>query len=100
MANLSGDALIAAETGLVKRCQEKQLWFGQACARVFQLIALAQDNTGKARAIRSGEVLWADTESRNRAQLADSLVKLKSIGFPFEFLAVQYGLTPRRSPTS
>jgi hypothetical protein len=94
MANLSGDALIAAETGLVKRCQEKQLWFGQALREVFQLIALAQGNTGKARAIRSGTVLWADTESRDRAQLADSLVKLKSIGFPFQWLAVQYGLTP------
>ncbi|WP_030525779.1 hypothetical protein, partial [Nocardia rhamnosiphila] len=30
MANLSGDALLAAETGLVKRVNEKKLWFGQA----------------------------------------------------------------------
>jgi hypothetical protein len=94
MANLSGDALIAAETGLVKRCQEKQLWFGQALREVFQLIALAQGNDAKARAIRSGTVLWADTESRNIAQLTDSLLKLKQIGFPLEWLAARYGLTP------
>lgn len=94
MANLSGDALIAAETGLVKRCQEKQLWFGQALREIFQLIALAQGNEAKAQAIRSGTVLWADTESRNQAQLADSLVKLRTIGFPFEWLAARYGLTP------
>ncbi|HEY5834991.1 phage portal protein [Streptomyces sp.] len=94
MANLSGDALIAAETGLVKRCQEKQLWFGQALREVFELIALARDENGKARALRGGEMLWADTQSRNIAQLTDSLLKLKQIGFPFEFLALRFGLTP------
>lgn len=94
MANLSGDALIAAETGLVKRCQEKQLWFGQALREVFELIALARDEGEKAKALRGGEVLWADTQSRNIAQLTDSLLKLKQIGFPFEFLAGRFGLTP------
>lgn len=94
MANLSGDALIAAETGLVKRCQEKQLWFGQALREVFQLIALAQGQEAKAKAIRSGTVLWADTESRNTAQLSDSLLKLRQLGFPFQWLAAKYGLTP------
>lgn len=94
MANLSGDALIAAETGLVKRCEEKQLWFGQAMREVFQLIALAQGQDAKARALRSGAVMWADTESRNTAQLADSLLKLKQLGFPFEWIASRYGLTP------
>lgn len=94
MANLSGDALIAAETGLVKRAQEKQLWFGHALREVFQLIALALGDTGRARALRGGEVLWADTQSRNIAQLTDSLLKLKQIGFPFEFLAARFGLTP------
>lgn len=94
MANLSGDALIAAETGLVKRTQEKQLWLGQALREVFRLIALAQGNTAKADALVAGSVLWADAESRNMAQLTDSLLKLKTIGFPFEFLAARYGLTP------
>jgi len=94
MANLSGDALIAAETGLVKKCQEKQLWFGQALREVFQLIAMARGESAKARAIAAGEVLWADTQSRNISQLTDSLLKLKQIGFPFEFLALRFGLTP------
>ncbi|WP_017599208.1 phage portal protein [Nocardiopsis lucentensis] len=94
MANLSGDALIAAETGLVKRTEEKQLWFGQALREVFALVALAQGDTSKARALRSGQVLWADAESRSHAQLADALTKLKQIGFPFEWIALRYGLTP------
>jgi hypothetical protein len=92
MANLSGDALLAAETGLVKRVDEKTIWFGQALREMFRLIALA---TGRdASPISAGQVIWADAESRSHAQLADALTKLKDIGFPFEWLALRYGLTP------
>ena len=94
MANLSGDALIAAETGLVKRVEEKQTWFGQGLRQAFSLIALAQGDESKARAIAAGQVLWADAESRSQSQLADALLKLRQIGFPFEWLASRYGLTP------
>ncbi|MFC8429906.1 phage portal protein [Streptomyces sp. NPDC057253] len=94
MANLSGDALIAAETGLVKRTEEKQLWFGQALREVFQLICLARGEDGKGKALAGGSVLWKDPQSRNLAQLTDSLLKLKQIGFPFEWLALRFGLTP------
>lgn len=94
MANLSGDALIAAEAGLVKRCEEKQLWYGLGLREVFRLVALARGDEATARAAQAGTVLWADAESRNVAQLTDSLLKLKTIGFPFEFLAARYGLTP------
>ncbi|WP_329544701.1 phage portal protein [Streptomyces sp. NBC_01356] len=94
MANLSGDALLAAETGLVKRVEEKQIWFGQALREMFRLIALAQGNDAKANAIAGGRLLWADAESRSQAQMADALLKLKQIGFPFEWLALRFGLTP------
>ncbi|MFC4494075.1 phage portal protein [Streptomyces ovatisporus] len=94
MANLSGDALIAAETGLVKRVQEKQVWFGQALREMYRLIALAQGNEAKAKAISGGTVLWADAASRSQAQTADAILKLRQIGFPFEYLALTYGLSP------
>jgi hypothetical protein len=94
MANLSGDALLAAETGLVKRVEEKQLWFGQALREIARLILLARGEDEKAKAMRAGAVLWADAESRSYAQLADALLKLRDIGFPFEWLALKYGLTP------
>ncbi|MFR0351797.1 phage portal protein [Streptomyces sediminimaris] len=99
MANLSGDALIAAETGLVKRVEEKQLWFGQALREVFQLICLARGEEDKAKALASSSVLWKDPQSRNLAQLTDSLLKLKQIGFPFEWLALRFGLTPTEVTT-
>ncbi|SFE54821.1 Phage portal protein, SPP1 Gp6-like [Actinopolyspora alba] len=94
LANLSGDALIAAETGLVQRVNEKQLWFGQALREMFRLVALAQGNEAKAKAVAGGSVLWADAESRSQSQMADALQKLRDIGFPFEWLALRYGLTP------
>jgi len=94
MSNLSADALLAAETGLVKRVEEKQLWYGQGIREAARLIALAQGQDAKAEALRSGRILWADAESRSHAQLADALVKLKGIGFPLEWLASKYGLTP------
>ncbi|MFJ6293204.1 phage portal protein [Streptomyces griseoviridis] len=99
MANLSGDALIAAETGLVKRVEEKQLWFGQALREVFQLICLARGEDAKGKALAGGSVLWKDPQSRNIAQLTDSLLKLKQIGFPFEWLALRFGLTPTEVTT-
>lgn len=94
MANLSADALKAAETGLVKKTQEKQLYFGEAIREVFRLVALVMDDTRKAKAIAGGKVIWKDAEMRSEAQLVDGLVKLRTIGFPFEFLAERYGLEP------
>lgn len=93
MSNVGSDTLLAAEAGLVKRVNEKQLWFGAALREMMRLVALAQGDKGRADAYRSGKVLWADTESRSQAQLVASLVQLKSIGWPFEDLARRYGLT-------
>lgn len=94
MANLAEGALLAAETGLVKRTEEKQIWQGQGLREMARLIALAQGADAKAAALRSGRVLWKDAESRSHAQMADALLKLKQLGFPFEWLALRYGLTP------
>lgn len=94
MANLAEGALLAAETGLVKRVEEKQIWSGQGLREMARLIALAKGEDAKAAALRSGRVLWKDAESRSHAQMADALLKLKQLGFPFEWLALRYGLTP------
>lgn len=96
MSNLSSDALIAAEGGLVKRTQEKQLWFGAGIREATALMAQAQTpgNNAKATALRAGRSMWADEEFRSQAQLADALLKLSQVGFPFEYLASKWGLSP------
>lgn len=94
MANLSGDALKAAETGLVKRTEEKSVSFGRAVKEIFALCCLVQDNEAKAKQCRRGTVLWKDIESRSEAQLVDGLLKMKQMGFPLRYLAERYGLSP------
>lgn len=92
MANLSAEALKAAETGLVKKVEESQLFFGPAVREVFRLMALVAGDDAAAGAAAAGRVQWRDPESRSEAQLVDALLKLQTIGFPFEWLAERYGL--------
>ncbi|NJP27096.1 phage portal protein [Microbispora sp. SCL1-1] len=91
MANMSADALKAAETGLVSRVRERQVYLGEAIREMWRLVALAQNDEARAKAIKTGTVLWADPESRSDAELVDSLVKLKGIGVPDEALWERYG---------
>jgi hypothetical protein len=94
LANLSAEALTAAETGLVSKTGERVTYFSSAIRETFRLVALAQDNNAKAKAIRSGTVVWADIQFRSLAQKVDALVKMRQIGFPMEWIAEQYGLEP------
>ena len=94
MANLSGDALIAAESGLVQKTAQKTTWFGAALREMFRLICLAQGNESKAKAVSSGRVLWADIPTASPAAKSALIQSLKTAGFSFHFIASKYGLTP------
>lgn len=94
IANVSGDAMKALETGLVARTREKTQHFGRAIRDVFELMALVQGDPGKAAAVRGGQVLWKDVENRSDAQLADALQKKAAIGYPLQYLLEQDGLPP------
>lgn len=95
IANISGDAMKALETGLVKRTEEKTQHFGRAIRDVFELVALVQGDTGRAAAVRGGQVLWRDVENRSDAQRADALSKKREIGYPLRYLLEQDGLPPQ-----
>jgi hypothetical protein len=86
IANVSGDAMKALETGLVKRTLEKTQHFGRAARDVFELIALVTDDAGKAEAVRSGTVLWKDVENRSDAQVSDAALKDRDIGLPLRYI--------------
>ena len=94
LSNLSGDALVAAETGLAKKVQEQQMFFSPAIRRVFRQIALVRGNRALADEARRGTVLWRNAENRSENQLADSLIKKKQIGYPFEWLLMEDGKSP------
>jgi hypothetical protein len=89
MANLSGDALKAAETGLVAKVQAKQDDFGDAWEEAIGL-ALGKDAD-------TAEVIWRDPESRTFAQLVDGVTKLhESLDIPRPMAYEMVGLSPQQ----
>jgi hypothetical protein len=82
IANLSAEALLAAETALSRKITEFQSIFGEAWERVFRLAAEMEGDTA-AQDDFAGEVQWRDMESRSLAQAADALGKLADqLGIP------------------
>lgn len=92
--NVSAEALTAAETGLVAKTRERTTYLSPGIRDIYRLVALAQDNDEKAKAVRSGTVVWDDFQYRALGQKVDALSKLHGMGFPFEWIAEQYGLHP------
>jgi hypothetical protein len=82
IANLSAEALLAAETALSRKISEFQSIFGESWERVFRLAAELDGHTESADDF-AGEVQWRDMESRSLAQAADALGKLADqLGIP------------------
>ncbi|MFJ7414647.1 phage portal protein [Streptomyces sp. NPDC098077] len=82
IANLSAEALLAAEQALARKVAEFQSVFGESWERVFRLAAEMEGNTTAADDFH-GEVNWRDMESRSLAQAADALGKLaETLGIP------------------
>lgn len=89
IANLSAEALLAAETALSRKIEEFRHSFGESWERVFRL---ASELEGDLESMEDfhGEVIWRDMEQRSLAQAADALGKLKEqLGIPAK------GLWPR-----
>jgi hypothetical protein len=94
MSNVNGEGLKASEIGLNKKVLEFQTFASAAMREVNRLIALVRNEDGLADAIRLAKVTWMNPEIRSEAQLADMLVKKKSIGYPFRYLLELDGVAP------
>jgi hypothetical protein len=88
----SAESLVAAESGLVAKVEERQRRFGEAWERALR-IGLALDGTELTGEL---ETVWADAEMRNPAQVADAAVKLQTIGVPQRALWEYIGATPQQ----
>jgi hypothetical protein len=88
MANLSAEALAAAESSLIRKVTERRQTFGESWESVLRLASrIAGDEEGWLDT--SGQVQWRDMESRSMAQAADALGKLSAMGVPLEMLMEQ-----------
>lgn len=78
MANLSAEALAAAEAGLTRKVEEHKHTFGESWEQTLRL-ASAVAGDGEAGGDYTAQVVWRDTESRSLAQTADALGKLATM---------------------
>jgi hypothetical protein len=86
MANLSAEALAAAEASLSRKVVERQQVFGEAYEQALRLAARIIGDIEAARDTAS-QVRWRDMESRSLAQAADALGKLaQMLQVPVELL--------------
>lgn len=92
MVNVNAEGMKAAETGLVMKVGEQQTFFTPPAREIFRLFALVRNQKDVAKQARLGVVKWKDAENRSQAQLVDALQKLGALGFPFQWIAEQYGL--------
>jgi len=93
IANLSADAIKAAETGLVAKCRRRALHIGEAWEQVMRLALQLTGNPASAEV--GAEVVWADLETRSEGQRVDALVKMATLGVPREILWQKWGATPQ-----
>lgn len=85
IANLSAEALQAAETSLARKVEAFRKSFGESWERVLRLAAELDGDIASAEDFH-GEMLWRDMEARSLAASADALAKLKDMGIPVKAL--------------
>lgn len=90
IANVSGDALTAAESGLTEKAKDRAIEFGESHERTLRLAALYNGE-----AVDSDcSIVWGPFERRTLAELADAAVKWQAAGVPFRERMQLLGFTP------
>lgn len=88
----SGEAITAAEAGLVAKARERMLHFGESWEQAMRLAFKVMDDPRAE--VWDAETIWGDPEHRSQGALADALLKLKGIGVPDKALQEEYGYSP------
>jgi len=86
MANLSAEALAAAESGLQRKIAERKSSFGESHEQMLRLASLAAGDREGWEDI-AAQVVWRDTEARSLSTTVDALGKLaQMLNVPVEEL--------------
>ncbi|MDH6625716.1 hypothetical protein M2271_003527 [Streptomyces sp. LBL] len=93
VVNVSGDALKAAETGLISKVRDRQRNFGESWEATMRLAFRVLGDEERATAY-TAETVWRDPESRSISELADAAVKKASAGVPWRQRMEDMGYTP------
>jgi hypothetical protein len=96
LANLSADAMHAADQGLVDRVNAKILSFSDGWEEVLRTAFLALRDTKRGHA-QQAEVIWADPESKSLAVLVMAAVQMRSyLSVPIEMCWELLGWSPQK----
>jgi len=95
IVNASGDALKAAETGLVSKGRRKMRPFGESHEDMIRLGFKAVGDGERAK-VASAETIWRDPESRSEAQSVDAASKIRNgLNLPDEMVWERLGMSPQ-----
>jgi len=89
----SGESLKAAETGIVKKTERRERVVAESWETTVRL-GFAYKGDRQRAAAYAAETIWASAETRSEAMLADSAVKKRQVGIPFEQVAEDMGYSP------
>ena len=96
LANLSADAMHAADQGLVDRVNSKILTYSDPWEEYLRTAFLAVNDQVRGHA-RSAEVIWADPESKSLAVVVNAAVQMRqSLGVPIEMAWELLGWSPQK----
>lgn len=95
ISNISAEALIGLDAGLVSKTNAKKEVFGEAHEEAMRLAFRSIDPADPRADAVDAEVLWKDTESRSQAQLTDAVMKEVAMGLPFESALEKLGYSPQ-----
>lgn len=90
IVNASGDALAAAEVGLVSKCFERSIEFGNSWELVYGLMS----QVAGTKTADDAQVLWKDPQFRSLGELASAAVQLATAGVPWRSRMVKMNYTP------
>lgn len=82
------------EAGLVSKSNERIAYATPAVREINRLMAIADGDATRAAQIETGKTLWAKPQYRSESALMDGLGKMRAAGFPFQWIAEEYGLSP------
>lgn len=94
VSNISAEALIGLDAGLVSKTDDKKDPFGEGDEEMMRMSFKAMNASDPRAVAYDAETIWRDTESRSQAQVTDSAVKLAGIGVPQEALWERIGASP------
>ena len=93
MVNISAAGMKAAETGLVSKVARRAAHIGEGWERIMRR-ALSYIGSPGAVDVQA-EVIWHDFETRSEGETVDALVKMRTLGVPYEVLWQRWGASPQ-----